>query len=100
MTNNDQTDSEIIYKSNLTRGPTIYMAPSGLGPPIVLGFKGQSELDTGYFYAPYWPGATKEQNEAMDYQREQTRSMPATDLQRFIMDIARGYKNVRDWWKS
>lgn len=54
----------------------------------IVGYKGQSELDSGYFFCPYIPGMSQE---AMDEVTMALRSpiITPTPIQELIMEVVR-----------
>jgi hypothetical protein len=51
-------------------------------------YKGQILVDTGYFYAPHWPGISDEDRARVDADIA-FRNRPTTQLQHNIMDMVR-----------
>ena len=73
--------SEIMYK--------VYRDPERrVFDCTLLGYKGQTEFDTGMFYAPYWPGMSDEDRLRVDAELA-FQNRPTTEIQQRIMDMVR-----------
>ena len=57
-----------------------------------IGYRGQSIIDTGYFFAPYRPGMTADEISEVNEQIAEA-CKPPTELQRRIMDTVKGNLN-------
>lgn len=55
--------------------------------PELLGYKGQSEIDTGYFFCPFIPGMSSDQ--IMDISARLLADKGPTEIQLQIMDAVK-----------
>ena len=56
---------------------------------MIVGYKGNQNPDTGYFFCPYWPGMTQEDRLRVDAELAERSKLP-TEIQLRIMRLVKG----------